>query len=37
VCGPSTAYTDTMSGHSIVELPEFRKIGPSFPVPYLAG
>ena len=34
---PSTAYTDTMPGHSIVELPVYRKIGPSFPVPYLAG
>ena len=36
-CGPSTAYTDTMPGHSIVELPVYRKIGPSFPVSYLAG
>ena len=30
-CGPSTAYTDTMPGHRIVELPVYRKIGPSFP------
>ena len=35
--GSSTAYTDTMPGHSIVELPVYRKIGPSFPVSYLAG
>jgi len=26
-----------MPGHSIVELPVYRKIGPSLPVPYLAG
>ena len=30
-CGPSTAYTDTMPGHRIVELPVYRKFGPSLP------
>jgi hypothetical protein len=28
---PSTAYTDTMPGHRIFELPVYRKFGPSFP------
>jgi len=36
-CGPSTAYTETMPGHSIVVLCVDRKIGPSFPGYYLAG
>jgi len=35
-CGPSTAYTETMPGHSNVELPVYRKIGPSLPVRHLA-